>query len=275
MAAEVEIDAILIQQRLDTLAHIGPLALALIGLRVKRMMADDDLPFLLRRGQRLVQPVQLGPHILLARVGIFLGILAILVDQRWRVDKGQQGLLVLARLDHLRVIFGGGDPTAALLAVVEHRLRIATVLVVAVDGEPLEHQLRMAVDQLVVGHPKRVVDAGHALKMVRIAGGHHKLDVDLLGPLAHQLGDRLLLIIAITTQIAHQEKVLILLGQGRNPALHWNTASLGLFRLGCHLFFLVTSRGATTQKGGCHHRGEGTQIIPSVHSFIILFNYSP
>ena len=78
----------------------------------------------------------------------------------------------------------------------------------------------MAVDQLVVGHPKRVVNAGHALKMVRIAGGHHKLDVDLLGPLAHQLGDRLLLIIAVTAQVAHQEKVLILFGQGRNPTLY-------------------------------------------------------
>ena len=52
---------------------------------------------------------------------------------------------------------------------------------VAVEGEPIDHQLGMGVDQLIVGHPEGIVDAGYPIEMVCISSGYHTFDIHLAG----------------------------------------------------------------------------------------------
>ena len=65
----------------------------------------------------------------------------------------------------------------------------------------------MAVDQLVVGHPKRILRAGHSVEVVRITGCYDEFQVNLLGQVTHQLGNRLLFVISVSPQVAHQIEV--------------------------------------------------------------------
>ena len=87
---------------------------------------------------------------------------------------------------------------------------------ISVDRKPVEHQFRMAVDQLIVGHPKRILRAGHSVEVVRITGCYHELQVNLFGQVTHQLGNRLLFVISVSPQVAHQIEVEIVFRDIRN-----------------------------------------------------------
>ena len=216
MTTKIHIDTISVQQRLQTFTHIGTFTFLFRRIGIDRMMADYDLPFLSRRGKRFFNPLKLLFHILSAGIGIFLRIFTVFVNQRRSIYKYQQGFLIFTGLHDFWVITGRDDPTTAFLAVIQYRLRITAILMVPVDGKPLQHQLRMAVNKLVVCHPQRIVDAGYSLEMMSIPGRDNKFDVYLFRQVSHQLGNRLLFIITVPSQVADQIKIFAFFRYGRN-----------------------------------------------------------
>ena len=140
----------------QTLLHVETLALLLVGVGIYRVMTHHNHPVFLGVAQRLVKPRQLRLSVLLAGVGIDARILTIRVDERCCVEHHNAHGSV-AVLEHLSIIPGRHHPSATHLAVVHESLRIAAILVVAANWEPVEHKVRMRVNQLVVGHPKRVL----------------------------------------------------------------------------------------------------------------------
>ena len=71
----------------------------------------------------------------------------------------------------LGVIFGWHHPAAAYLAVVHKSLSITTILMVATNREPVEHQVGMRINIFVIGKPQRVLCRSHAIEMVDVAHG--------------------------------------------------------------------------------------------------------
>ena len=208
MAADVHVHAVFAQDRIQTLLQVEPLLLVLAGFGVDGVVADDDLPGFIGLLQRRVDPAQLFVDVLRGNVPVgFLRFLVVLVDQRRGVDPNHAQGGGVAHLETFGVVAVGHHPAAADVAVVEDGLRVAPVLVVAENRIPVEHQFGVGVDQFVVGHPERVVYAGHALEVVNVAGSGHKLDVDLLGQFAHRLGDRFLVVVAVASQVVGNDEV--------------------------------------------------------------------
>ena len=190
--------------------HVLPLYVILAGVGVDGVVSQDDDPVLLGGGERGVHPVQLLLYVLLASVGVFVALLAVLVYQGRGVHEHEPDGHA-AVLYHLGVVAGGHLPSAAHLGVVEHGLRVAPVLVVAQRGIPGQHQLGVGVDELVVGHPERVADAGHALEVVYVTYGGHALYAHGLGHAAHGLGDGFLVIVSVAAQVVGHVEVHVFL----------------------------------------------------------------
>ena len=104
-------------------------------------------------------------------------------------------------VEHLGVIFGWHHPAAAHLAVVHKSLSITTILMVATNREPVEHQVGMRINIFVIGKPQRVLCRSHAIEMVDVAHGKYTFRIYRSRHLAHQFGDRLLVVVAVASHI--------------------------------------------------------------------------
>ena len=102
----------------------------------------------------------------------------------------------------------GHSPAAAYLAIIDNGLGVATIFVVAKHGIPGHHKLGMRVDEFVVGHPKRVGGAFHAVEVVNIAGGNNEFRTcAIVSHITHQFGNGFLVVVAISTGIVNHEEV--------------------------------------------------------------------
>ena len=194
----------------------------LLRLRVDGVVPHDDDPVFLRVAQRGVEPLQLRLHVLHSCVGIDLRVVAVTLDERRGVDAHHPHRCAFRR-HHLIIIARRHHPSAAPLRVVDHRLCVAAILVVAAHGEPVDHQLGVRVDQLIVGHPQRVVDRLYAVEMVHIARCDDTFRLQRLTHVSHQFGYRLLVVIAVTSEVVgqiHRHVALQLLPVGRRLCRH-------------------------------------------------------
>ena len=78
---------------------------------------------------------------------------------------------------------------------------------VAEDGEPVDHELGVVVDELVVGEPEGVVDAGDALEMVDVAEGGYEFEADDGFHFAHAAGDGTLVVVAVAAEVVDDVEV--------------------------------------------------------------------
>ena len=78
---------------------------------------------------------------------------------------------------------------------------------VPADGIPWNHEVRMAVDELVIGHPERVGDTLYTLEMVYIPGRHDKFYVNGLRHESHSLCYGLLVIVAVASKVVGQIEI--------------------------------------------------------------------
>ena len=104
-------------------------------------------------------------------------------------------------VEHLGVIFGWHHPAAAHLTIVHKSLSITTILMVATNREPVEHQVWMRINIFVIGKPQRVLGGSHAIEMVDVAHGKYAFRIYRTRHLAHQFGDRLLVVVAVSAHI--------------------------------------------------------------------------
>ena len=104
-------------------------------------------------------------------------------------------------IEHLGVIFGWHHPASAYLAVVHKSLSITTILMVATNREPVEHQVGMRINPFVIGKPQRILGGSHAIEMVDVAHGKYAFRIYRTRHLAHQFGDRLLVVVAVTAHV--------------------------------------------------------------------------
>ena len=104
-------------------------------------------------------------------------------------------------VEHLGVIFGWHHPAAAHLAVVHKSLGITTILMVATNREPVEHQVGMRINIFIIGKPQRVLGRSHAIEMMDVAYGKYAFRIYCARHLAHQFGDRLLVVVAVASHI--------------------------------------------------------------------------
>ena len=180
--------------------HVEALALLLRGVGIDGMMAHYNHPVFLGILQGFVEPGELSLHVLLAGIGIFGRSLSVRVDEGCSVKEhyAKGSSLVV---EHLGVIFGSHHPAAAHLAVVHESLCVATILMVATNGEPVEHQFGMRVNPFVIGEPQWVLGGNHAVKMVDVARSDHTLRTYYAGHLAHQFGNEFLVVIAVAAHV--------------------------------------------------------------------------
>ena len=206
MPVDVHVHAVLAQDGVDALLHVEAFHVVLLRVGIDGVMSHHDYPVFLGGGQGGVQPLQLGVDVLVAGVGILVVLFAVLVDEGRGVnpDDAHRGALFVERLG---VVAGGHLPAAADAAVVDDGLRVAAILVVAADGVPGNHQLGVAVDKLVVGHPQGVLGGDDTLEVVDVAGGDDAFGAYLFGHLAHQFGDGLLVVVAVAAQVVGDVEV--------------------------------------------------------------------
>ena len=188
------------EDRKEALLHVEALILLLRGVGVDRMMAYHDDPVFLGILQGFVEPGELSLSILLAGIRIDFHILAVRIDKGCGVEEDYThgGSLVV---EHLGVIFGWHHPAAAHLAVVHKSLGITTILMVATNREPVEHQVGMRINIFIIGKPQRILGRSHAIEMVDVAHGKYAFRIYRARHLAHQFGDRLLVVVAVSTHI--------------------------------------------------------------------------
>jgi len=205
---------VLAQNGIEVCLHIRAFALVLRGFGIDGMVSGNDNPVFLGGAQYGVHPGKLLPVVLLAGIGIGIAFIAVFVNHRGGVypkDADSSAFI----LECLGIITGRHCPAAADVTVVEHSLRIAAVFVVAQQGEPVYHQLRMAVDKFVVGHPKRVVHTAYTFKMVYIAGGKYEFGVcAVLCHLSHQFGNGFLVVVAVAAEVVGYVEVELLVEDG-------------------------------------------------------------
>ena len=184
----------------QTVLHVETLALLLRGVGIDGMMTHYNHPVFLGILQGLVEPGELSLHVLLAGIGIFGRGLAVRVDERSGVEEhhAKGGSLVV---EHLGVIFLSHHPAAAHLAVVHESLCVATILMVAANGEPVEHQFGMRVNPFVIGEPQWVLGGSHSVEMMNVACCNHALRTYHVGHLAHQFGNGFLVVIAVAAHV--------------------------------------------------------------------------
>ena len=151
---------------------------------------------------------------LFGNIGIgLIGLLMILVDQRSRIDKDQFERSTAIQLERLGIVASRHTPPTAYFPIIENSLRISTILVVTHDREPVDHQLRMAVNQLIIGHPKRILNAGNSFEVVNITGSYHKLNIGVLGQFAHALCNRFLIVVTVPSQVIGHNEVEVVIQQ--------------------------------------------------------------
>ncbi len=201
MSTDIHGDIIMaLQDSVKSCLHVTTLGSILARIGIDRMMAHHDDPILLGCGKYGVKPSQLLLVILLYGIRIILRIVTILVHHRSRIHEHQPHGYSFT-LKNLRVIARRHGPTTTHVGIVEYCLRIATILMVAQDREPVEHQLRMRINKFVVGHPQWVVDTLHTLEVMDVSQSSHTLYVNSLCHRSHQFGDRFLVVIAITPEV--------------------------------------------------------------------------
>ena len=107
----------------------------------------------------------------------------------------------------LRVVAGGHFPARAFLGVVELRVTIAAVIVVAEDDVPRDLQRRSGVNFLEGFLPEVVVDGGDAVVVEVVAERNDEIGVGLLAGEAHLGGDLRLIGTAPAAPVADDGEV--------------------------------------------------------------------
>ena len=74
---------------------------------------------------------------------------------------------------------------------------------------PVDHQLWMGVNQLVVGHPKRICHTLHATIVVSVAKCEDCVWTHLLGNSAHCGGYSFLIIVTVASEVGHHHQIYI------------------------------------------------------------------
>lgn len=207
MATDVEIDVfVLTQDRIKAFLKIKTFGIALVCVGIDGMVAYDDDPVFMGRGEHGIDPGQLAGVVHSAGLRVVFAVAAVFADERGRVDHDQAEGDAVA-FEHFGVVGGGHVPSSADVAVVDDGLRIAAVFVVAEDGIPGNHEFGMVVDKLIIGEPKGIGRAAYTFKMVDIAGGHDTFDVDVFGHAAHHGGYGLLIVIAVAAEVVGHDQV--------------------------------------------------------------------
>ena len=188
------------EDRKKALLHVETLALLLRGVGIDRMMAYHDNPVFLGILQSFIEPGELSLSILLAGIRIDFRILAVRINKGRGVEEDDTHGSSFV-VEHLGVIFGWHHPAAAHLAVVHKSLGITTILMVTTNREPVEHQVGMRINPFVIGKPQRVLSGSHAIEMVDVAHGKYAFWIYRARHLAHQFGNRLLVVVAVATHV--------------------------------------------------------------------------
>ena len=194
---------------------------------INGVVAHHNHPVLAGRFECVVQPVELGLHVLLVGVGVGDAVGAVAVDEGCGVNEHHTHACAFA-CDYLGVVARGHHPTAAHCAIVEHGLCVAAVLVVAQHGKPVEHEFGVGVHLLVVGCPQGVVYRGHTIKVVYVAHGQHAFGAECFAHVPHEFGYGLLVVIAVAPHVVgHVHGYIALHGFpfGRCLGLHFQCGS--------------------------------------------------
>ena len=72
---------------------------------------------------------------------------------------------------------------------------------VSTNRKPVEHQVGMRINIFVIGKPQRILGGSHAIEMVDVAYGKYAFRIYRARHLAHQFGDRLLVVVAVASHI--------------------------------------------------------------------------
>ena len=208
VSAHVHIYLVPTQDGVHPLLHVRPLLRALGRVGIDGMVSHHHHPVLTGSGQFLVQPCQLSVGTLLPYRRVVLRVVVVLVYQGCGVEEYHPHAGAVP-LEHLAVVACRHLPSAAHLRIVQHRLRVPPVLMVAQDGVPGNLQFRVTVDEFVVGHPQRVIHTLHSHEMMHVPQCQHRLEVMFLGHAPHEFRYRLLFVVAVTPHIvSHQQRYL-------------------------------------------------------------------
>ena len=199
--------SVLPEYREQSALHVLLLYDVLARLRIYGMVSHHYHPVLLRIVERSVYPCQLCLHVLAVHVGVCGAVVVAVYHRRSVYHDNPDAHLAVVVAEHLRIVSSLHRPASRHLAVVQHGLCVAPVFVVAENGQPLRHQFRVRVYQLVVGHPQRVADRPYASEVVYVAKGQNGLRSYRLRHLAHHCGNRLLVVISVTSQVVGQKEV--------------------------------------------------------------------
>jgi len=163
-------------------------------------MTDHNDPVFRRLSQSLFEPLQLGFGILIHSIGICVGLFPVFVNQRSGVEK--------YHLDSCPVIFKGLGvisrrhlPTAGYAGIVDNRLSVAAIFMVAADGIPVHHKLRVVVDKLIVRHPQGICHTLYTAVVMCVPKCKNSIGSYLFCNSAHRRCNRLLVIVAITSEV--------------------------------------------------------------------------
>ena len=173
-------------------------------------MSDYDYPIFFGNSQYRIYPCQLLIHILFTGIRISFALVTVFVNQRSGIYHHKtDGSSFL--LEDFGIITTRHRPATTHIGIIQHSLRITPVFMISQDRKPVYHQLGMTVNQLVVGHPERIVNAAHTFKMVHVSGCKYTLGTNNIRHFSHQLGYGLLVIITVTSQIVSHIKIQLFL----------------------------------------------------------------
>ena len=164
------------------------------------MVSHYDDPVFLGGSQYSVQPLQLVIDVLLAGIGVFVVLLAVLVNEGSSVQP-YDAYRSTFFAEGFGVVAGRHLPATAHAGVVEYGLCRAAVFMIATDGIPVNHQFRVAVDQFVIGHPQWIVDRTYPFEVVDVSGSNYEFRAYFFSHCTHQFGNRLLVVIPVASQV--------------------------------------------------------------------------
>src|SRR5699024_4951897 len=144
----------------DSLQAFMPIAAFTVVLRrcsMNGMLPYYDNPIFFGSSKHRVYPCQLLVHVLFAGIRISFALVTVFVNQRSGIYHHKtDGSSFL--LKNFGIITTRHRPATTHIGIIQHSLRITPVFMISQDREPVYHQFGMAVNQLVVGHPKRIVN---------------------------------------------------------------------------------------------------------------------
>ena len=158
MSGQVQVDAVPLEECPEQPDHAG--VIAALAARVERVVAEDDLPACGRVRELALEPADL---------------LRVLGSERLAVDREELRVLPRVQWPAERVVAGGHPPARTLLGVVELRLDVAAVVVVAKRRVDRDLERGGGVHLLPLGDPLGIVDRAHAALVEVVAEQDHEV----------------------------------------------------------------------------------------------------